>query len=735
MNKKNVNLFSFFSGLFLLSVFGFLNSSVEASTVGTFYYRCSTPSSSTVYEKVPPAGSSSQQKVVHSHTYENDHSKPIKNGSGDIIGFEQKQIENDETSSVPCTSSLSSTTGSAYSGTVNYRYKFTGSGSNTSSYVTHKAYYINKIDASYSPNYKLSTDSTNPTLSCLMSYPDGNTTECPTPYSTSDTGKVDDERKICTHYSYNSRNASPCYTIYYATDVTITVSTTSSRTDQEPPTFKCIVTFKNNATKDCASNMTKSTSTSNGGKTIKTCYSYSLNGYSDTKCTDRHHLKELTISGPKTTYSGIKVKYYCIATFADNSTLNLSLNSDVWSAVPYNHIGSNNHPGYKRPIVNNVLKPTDYNEFYPTVNVDTNYTVKCSFNPYKSNSQVKDSSSLGINENYSVKNKGVKEMYISVSGNFYDSNNPGNFIKKEGLVSPDLTDVKYVPNANFLTGGWYDFRSYIKYTDGSDGNGSSGFREITNSPETLWTQTGVHPVQKSYNTNFPNSGLDNRIPVNGRNSIYSMFLYKGNPGDIVTNNRTRDGIIIWARQIVDLKIKGDNYSSPAKTTVSGGETVGYTAWVTFSDDNNNAVVSTRNPFGLGVKENWTSGVTWKGDYKARNGVYKFPRGDGQEISIYAYFNDVHSLKEAYDYWDSHSDYKIIKIIDDCSNLNYIVEGCSVPNNLWNTSGFSTEGDNFLPPARFYGYNEWNATNDPYRFIMRFKVTGISNSTNGNGINN
>lgn len=726
MNKKSIKLFSFFSGLFLLSTLGVSNNTVEASTTGTSYGGCSSPSSKTVYESTPSAGSSSQRKDVHTHPLVTDYSKPIKDKNGKITGYGTKPGEKTVTTYPSCSSYLSSTSGSAYSGAIYYNYRFSGSGSGNGNSVTHTAYYITSISSYYSPSYKLSTTSSNPSIYCTMYYPNGATKGCPSPYKSTDTGKVNEQQTICKYYSYNSRSDNSCYNVYYPIRVTITVTSSSSNTSVAPPTFNCVVTYKNYDTTSCTSSMTKSTSTSNSGRTIKTCYSYSINGYSDKTCTERHHLKEITITGASKTYSGIRTKYYCSATFANNSTLDLTYNSAVWSATPYNHIGLNNHPGYKRPLTTNTLKPTTHNEFYPTANVDTNYTIKCAYNPYKSNSQVSDSSSYGITKSFSVANKGISEMYTTVSGSFYNPSSPGNFLYKSNLVSPDATDTKYVPNSNFLTAGWYDFRAYIKYTDGTNGSGSQGYRDVTNAPETLWTQSGKYPVTKTYNTNLPDSGVDNRIPVNGRNEIYSMYLYTGNPGEIVTNNRVRDGIVVWARQIVDLEIKGDTYATPAKTTVNGGETVGYTAWVTFSDDNNNAVASTRNPFGQGVKENWTSGVTWKGDYKLRNGVYKFPRGDKEDISIYAFFEDTHSLKDTNKYWDKTVDYKNIKIVDNCNDLKYIVPGCAYPTDLWNVTGYETIQDNYLPPAKFYGYTAWNEKNDPYRFVMKFKVTGISN---------
>lgn len=636
--------------------------------------------------------------------------------------------------------------------------------------VTLTAYFPSSVSVYYSNTSIRSIDSP-PNLRCTIYYngPYGNESCSP---AVNTNGRVGDTQQYCASYTTQfGKSDSHCYTKYWPTSVSISVSKSSSRVDSALPTFSCTITYGSAGTSSCTSNMTKTVSTVNGS--TKTCYKYTVNSKSDETCTTRHNVKKIEIEGADKSYTGMKNVYKCLVTFTDGSVKDVSNESGVISSSTGMLSGEQNgyninisvpnieHRNETVPAYLNVSDSSAKNVLYnKSASDNSSQKIKCNYSSYKTSSQISDSSTTNtVNTSKTVRHYGIQKLEIRVSGSFPQKGKSyGDYEHKTELVSKGQNAYF---EKDFLTGSYYNFDAFVLYTDGTDGNNGSNFRKIEliekgKYSEMIWTQDTTYAKQYDKNTRFTKSGIGHRIAKDGTNNISVDYFGK------------KAYIKIWARQPVSVKIYqtknnallNDNLSNIEEPTknVKAQSSRKYYAIVTFSDEGNN-------PFGSPGKEDWSKFVTWKSDYvykynpdSEKNniseiGTMTFPRGDKEKVTLYVVYEDIDTYFDEAglgvnilnDYqakyrpnesdwqWDKHSDQVEFIISDDCVGIEYLTFGCPMPEDLWNIQGFENGMKNFLPPASYYGFTEWNPENNPYQYYFKFQVTGVSDGT-GNGSN-
>ncbi|QST02818.1 hypothetical protein IMZ31_19910 (plasmid) [Pontibacillus sp. ALD_SL1] len=531
------------------------------------------------------------------------------------------------------------------------------------------------------------------------------------------------------YYSSGVSSSYQTHYTYFVNDVNVRVTDSKTKQGEPLPEFSCVKTYGNGATRDCTSSL--SLSKDSGGKTTReVCYTYKENGYSDEACTTRVYVKSVEISGPSTSYTGERNTYTCRATFYDDSSLNITNKTDpstgkndIWSSSPYNYIGEDwAKKGYRSP---DGVKHTSggANVFYPVDPDSRTYTITCQYYPgsYKQyeNKWLKDGSGTVKKDTLSVQHVGIKSLQLTTNGGFLSTGNQ--YTNK--TVSLNSNDVW--SSVDFITGNWYDFKATATFDDDT-------VKNVTTAPEVYWEQSGEYPVQKSYHTNMPESGLDHRIPEDGYNNITVRYFHDNIPYGTPDYGQTKRTGTLWAHQLADIEIRNENGKAP-KTVVKTDEQVQYSAYVVWSDNG-------KNPFGRNAKEDWTNVVNWGGEFSLGKGLFEFKRaGHNEKATVTASFQDTAEIlrDSGYSHWDELY-HQIEVTIDDCSSVDHLASGCPIPADYWRTNpsvGFSITypskstitmpNHNWLPPADVFGYASWSNDNNPYYFEKQFSVSGMS----------
>jgi hypothetical protein len=439
------------------------------------------------------------------------------------------------------------------------------------------------------------------------------------------------------------------------------------------------------------------------------------------------------------------------------------------------------------------------NTFYSSDANSGKYKITCNYVPehykdYKFAISGKDSQSSGVSVSKNTNLNGIDKMRVSVQGCFFDPAKPGDYkcYSTDQLPNGNFTALGASRDTfeqfDFITGHWYDWKTEIIYTDGTDGTGSNGWRDITTAPEMYWQ---ANPWYKTTAENWfthmaknatcygcsnfnGTDGIDHRVPVNEWNLVIAHYFDECDTDD----GRTHQEDMYWAHDIQKFKIRGSsNTSSYTSLPIDGMTTsdptnarnedpfydaltdnttlvypnnsVDYTAWVIWTDDSIGKY-GLANPFNRGQKENWTKAVTWYGDDlvsaqppTSNKMTYTFKRRGNSDYRTLAvnYYDFTsgpsgwgqdaasHGLKN----WEHLTDTLTVKISDVCDGNYLINNGCPTPPKptydcmeSWHL--YFEANANYLPPACSVGLTAWDPKNNPYRFSIDFYVTGISDGT-------
>jgi len=510
------------------------------------------------------------------------------------------------------------------------------------------------------------------------------------------------------------------YRSYYVNKIVVTVNKKTTYEKDAQPTATCVKYYgygegsTNSAS--CTSALTKTTD--NDKQLENICFSYTENDNTGKDCSTRVHVKSLAIIGPDKVYTGQHHTFRCLATLYDGTSYYVENNANVMSSAPYSYIGTDwYNTGYNNPQ-GGIIKPNGPNDFYSADNLSRTYTIKCAYPA---------DSALTVEKK--VQHIGIKNIDIDASGYFETGANEFKYIAQVDKTKATKGEFE---NADFITGHWYDFKATLIYDDNTK-------RDITSAPEVFWTgypwYDGMPAYEKanSYDTNMVKSGIGHRIPQQGKNMVLAEYFnrnvpYGGNPTGTYDNNfASRNFMSFQAKQIQKIEIKGKNYTSAPKTTVNEGESVQYSAWVTWTD---------------GTKEDWTDSVKWSGDYSKGHGLFTFNfKGNNNKTTVAAIYEDLDKISgTGKENWDSTYSKLEVTVKANCATADTLTVGCDVPTGNWQTEPlnfFEKKNINFLPAPSAFGYsgNSWKNSDGsvrdeyPYQYNFKFNVSGVSE---GNG---
>lgn len=581
--------------------------------------------------------------------------------------------------------------------------------------------------------------------------------------------------------------------------------------DQDMPQVHCIKTYGDGSERACPITAVVDRGS---GKRL-TCYRYQdpYTADSDKVCTERVYVSNVKItSGATKTYTGKHYNYECLATFADGTTRNVSAQdtarqSYVWLSHPSDkgmtfrdgrYIGTKwvEDKGYKDPR-GIFHEPYSLHDFYPVDSESRTYILNCTYYPDEKwviqhygtaknriihkNAVISDYDlsggspyNLAKHDKMTVNHIGIQKMWVEVEGEFAKYNEAGKTTTYETkkLDPTTATDTfpggwnlvdkvnnkSYAPGYwnqhYFLVGHWYDFKSMIKYNDGTD-------RDVTSAEEVYWDNSpwfknmAKFNVKNIYDSGMSKTGLDHRIPEHDWNTIDVEYLHQNVPYGQTAYKRTKMTNRLKAREIKSLDITHESSKDQAPVSViKQGENkkVQYHAWITWSDN---------------VRENWTNHVRWDGDYlvnhtvslsdkwaSAGNGSFDFTpvKGIDQKTTVYADHKDVESLlgtatrvidnkgtvqtsnwNSGKKNWDANHD-EVEVTITDCSEIDHLGWKCPEKVDYWRTdilTRFNTTkygkspNSNFYPDADYYEWGAYDDDHDIYMIQRKFPVSGTS----------
>lgn len=309
----------------------------------------------------------------------------------------------------------------------------------------------------------------------------------------------------------------------------------------------------------------------------------------------------------------------------------------------------------------------------------------------------------------------------------------------KGAVPPELQ------NLYFLKGHWYSFEIEVEYHDGTK-------RLLNGLPEAHWTvdpwikghnkyKKGLNSQHETLRTMMPYNGLEHQIGHVGIHNLHFEWFDKVNPKNGITNF----DIQFKAAEIVSLDIYNEK-NNLGPTYLNTGDKHQFRALVTFDAGN-----------GVTFQYDWTDYMNiWSvDDYTVKRldkpGYFEFPRNEGiygehqragseaeraERVIFAVWFDDIlnyinytnrkeqeintMNIYNVAQNWDAFGDMHIVKLKDDCKNIEIYVEKCELPKNSWRINIKDLTPENFVPdqPER-YGEN-------PYFLSFEFPVTGTSN---------